>query len=742
MLLVSGSVVALSFGETSIFGPAEAQETKPSATELPPVNVRGNIRRPRRARQAAAPAARPVDAISQWPSTNTQEARTGTVGYLAARTSSATKTDTALLNVPQSVSVLTQQFIKDQNFQSIGDAIRYVPGVIPHQGEGNRDDVVIRGQRSNADFFIDGIRDDVQYYRDLYSIQSIEVLKGPNALIFGRGGGGGIINRVRKEADGVPIREVTVQGGSFDNKRVSIDTGGAVDANVAGRINAMYEKSGTFRDYGDIERYGINPTVTIRGDDTKVKLSYEYFHDERTQDRGIPSLGTIPAATRFNPTVPYPTNTSTFFGNPLLSYSKVDAHIADAVIEHDFNNGLTVKNSSRYANYDKFYQNVYPGSAVNPLTGMLTISAYNNGIKRENLFNQTDWTYKTNTGPVLHTIVFGTEFGRQTSDSLRNTGTFSGAGSLSVPAWSPTSFAPVVFTHTGSDANALSTLNIASAYIQDQMEITRYFQLIAGVRFDRFDLDATNRNPGGVAANRVDNLVSPRVGLVFKPIENVAVYGSYSVSYLPSAGDQFSSLTPQLAITVPEKFTNTEVGVKWDITPRTQFTAAIYNLDRDNQRFTLGDGTILTTGKTTTKGAEVALTGYVTDQWQVTGGYAYTDARVVSDNSAIIVKGNRVALVPYNTFTMWNRYQIDQMWAAGVGVIHYDNFFASSDDTVRLPSFTRVDAAVYFKLNETWRAQLNIENIFDTRYYATADANNNISPGSPRAFRVSATANF
>lgn len=666
--------------------------------------------------------------------------KNGTVGYLATRTSSATKTDTPLLNVPQSVSVLTKEFIKDQNFQSIGDAIRYVPGVIPHQGEGNRDQVVIRGQSSSADFFINGIRDDVQYFRDLYNIQSIEVLKGPNAMIFGRGGGGGVINRVQKEADGVPIKEVTVQGGSFDNKRVSIDTGGAVDANVAGRINAVYEKSGTFRNYGDIERYGINPTVTLRGDDTKVKLSYEYFHDERTADRGIPSLGTVPAATRFRPTVPYPTDPATFFGNPDLSYAKVDAHIADAVIEHDFNNGLKVKNTSRYAYYDKFYQNVFPGSAVNPATQTLTLSAYNNGIKRQNLFNQTDWTYKTNTGPVLHTLLFGTEFGRQTSNSLRMSGTF--LGSNVVSAFSPVSFVPVRFANNGgSDANALSTLDLAAVYAQDQIEVTRYLQFIGGVRFDRFDLTVNNRN-NNLTTNRVDNLVSPRAGVVFKPVDNVSFYGSYSVSYLPSSGDQFSALSPGLAVTVPEKFTNTEVGVKWDITPRTLFTAAVYDLDRDNQRFTDNQGRILTTGKTNTKGAEVALTGYVTDQWQVTGGYAYTDARIVSDTSAIIVKGNRVGLVPYNTFAMWNKYQIDPMWAAAVGVIHYDNFYATSDDTVRLPAFTRVDAAVYLKINEMWRAQLNIENIFNTGYYATADANNNISPGSPRAFRVSATAKF
>jgi len=665
--------------------------------------------------------------------------KNGTIGYLATRTSSATKTNTALINVPQSVTVLTKDFLKDTGSQSISEAIRYVPGLVPAQGEGNRDQLVIRGQNTSADFFVDGVRDDVQYYRDFYNIQSIEVLKGPNALIFGRGGGGGVINRITKEADGRTIREVTVQGGSYDNKRVSIDAGGAVDSNVAGRINAMYEKSGSFRDYVDLERYGINPTVTIRGEDTKVKLSYEYFHDDRTADRGIPSYGT---GTRFNPASPFQTSRSTFFGNPDRSVSRADAHIANAVIEHDFNNGLTVRSASQYSNFDKFYQNVFAGGAVNPATQRVALSAYNSAIKRENAFNQTDWTYRTNTGPVLHTIVFGTEVGRQTTGSLRNSGAFVIPGSNSVPASNPTSFAPINFFHAADDPNSLATLNLASAYVQDQMEITRYFQVIAGARFDRFDLTSTNRNVGGTTSNRVDNLVSPRVGLVFKPVENVSVYGSYSTSYLPSSGDQFSSLTPQLAVTEPEKFINTEVGVKWDIAPRTQFTAAVYDLDRENQRFTDVLGNILTTGKTKTRGAEVALTGYVTDQWQITGGYAYTDSRITSDNSTTIVKGNRVGLVPYNTFTMWNRYKIDEMWGAGVGVIHYGSSYASSDDTVRLPAFTRVDAALYFRLNQNWRAQLNVENIFDVGYYATAHSNVNITPGAPRTFRVSATANF
>ena len=201
---------------------------------------------------------------------------------------------------------------------------------------------------------------------------------------------------------------------------------------------------------------------------------------------------------------------------------------------------------------------------------------------------------------------------------------------------------------------------------------------------------------------------------------------------------------PGLVIAPPEKFVNREVGLKYDILPSLQFATAVYELDRTNQRFPDPNnaGFFTLGGSTKTRGFEASLGGYVTDAWQVIGGYAYTDARITGATSTTIVPGNRVGLVPYNTFSLWNKYQFNPVWAAGVGVIRYTNFFASSDDTVLLPEFTRVDAAIYFRLNEMWRAQLNIENIFDQRYIATADGNNNITPGSPRAFRLSATANF
>ena len=231
-----------------------------------------------------------------------QDARTGTVGVYANSTSVATKTNTPLVNIPQSISVLTKDFIRDQGFQTLTDVTRYVPGVAIHQGEGNRDELVIRGVDSSANFYVNGFRDDVQYYRDLYNAQSVEILKGPSALMFGRSAGGGLVNRTLKEADGTRVYDAAMTVGSYGDRRVSLDAGQAVNENVAVRLNAFYEGSETFRDYGHLERYGINPTVTLRpSEDTKIKLSYEFYHDFRTADRGNPSQGLPGGATRFNP---------------------------------------------------------------------------------------------------------------------------------------------------------------------------------------------------------------------------------------------------------------------------------------------------------------------------------------------------------------------------------------------------------------------------------------------------------
>ncbi len=761
--------LALTATHSRAQAPSQPPAADSGASQLPPIQIDEPNRQPRRAHaepnkrtetisvqqhQSPSPRTTPAPPSPLANPANTQDARTGTIGIYSNSTSVATKTNTPLINIAQSVSVVTRDFIKDQNFQSLTDVTRYVPGVDVHQGEGNRDELVIRGVDSSANFFVNGFRDDVQIFRDLYNTQSLEVLRGATMLTFGRGAGGGVLNRTLKEADGQRIYEATMQTGSYMDRRVSLDAGQAVNGNVAARLNLFYEGSDTFRDYGQLERYGINPTVTFAPNDTtRIKLSYEYYHDERTADRGNPSLGTGSLA---NPTAPFAPNgdLTKFFGGPTLNRALADVQTGMAFIEHDFENGLTAKNGTLIADYRKFYQNVFPGSSVDPATGTLKLSGYQHTTNRQNVFDQTDFTYKGFTGPLFHTLGFGTEFGHQSGIDVRNTGIFpNGMNALPDNAFSPTYFGPVSFIHhyTGTNADGVTTAdsnssyraNIQSAYVRDTVEVTRWLQLIGGVRFDRFDLSALDMN-ANINRVRVDDLVSPQGALIVKPRENLSFYGLYSISYLPASGDQFSALSNGTVILDPQKFENKEIGIKWNPLPHLIYAAAVYQLGRTN--VPLADpnnpGFFVLSGKNRIRGFETELTGYLTPKWQSKLGYAYTDARVTSDTSTSILAGNRIQLVPFHQFSWWNKYQIDPLWAAALGVIYFSDSFATSDDLVKLPGFVRFDAAIYRRIDETWRVQLNVENIFNKGYWASADGDNNISPGQPRTFRLMAIAKF
>lgn len=676
----------------------------------------------------------------------------GVDGYRATRTSSATKTDTPLIHVPQAVSVITEERAKDIHAVDVNKALTYVPGVTVAQGESNRDQIVIRGQSTTADYFVDGVRDDVQYFRDLYNADRLEVLKGSNAMIFGRGGGGGVVNRVTKKA-GVDIQEGTVWAGSFDHLRATADAGVRVNNDFAVRLNGIYEDSGSFRDGVDLERYGINPTVFLRPtEDTRVWLSYEYFHDNRTADRGIPSVPITGSTLR----VPYGGSIKAFFGDPDLSYSDFDGQNVTATIVHKFSNDLKIRNHTYYGDFDKFYQNVFAATGVTG--GTYSAEAYNNTLERQTFVNQTDVTYKYNGGWYGHTLLVGTEFSVQDSHSFRFDGLFdaadpntgpSGANARrrynNIPALNPTINVPVSFTDLTTDTK--STVTTSSAYIQDQFDITKYFQVIGGIRFDRFDIDATNLL-SSTELGRVDDVWSPRVGVVVKPLEQLSLYASYSKSFLPSTGDQFTGLNLQASELEPEEFENHEIGFKWEVAPRLMVSAALFELERTNTRFpdSTRPGFFLTSGKSKTEGGEIEIIGHVTDQWEVAGGYARTFGEITSaqgtSGTAIIPAGRKLPNVPEDMFTLWNKYQFTPMFAAGVGVVHRSDIFASTSNTTYLPSFTRLDGALYFTLSENLEAQLNVENILDEKYYVSSHTDNNISPGTPRAFYVGVTSRF
>ena len=653
-------------------------------------------------------------------------------GYATAYSTTATKTNTLLRDIPQSITVVTRELIRDQSMQSMADVARYVPGVGVSQGEGNRDALVFRGNRSTGDFFTDGVRDDVQYFRDLYNIERVEVLKGANGMIFGRGGSGGVINRVTKQAGWDPIREFSFEGGSFDKKRATVDVGHAINDVAAVRFNSMYENSGSYRNGVNLERFGISPTVTLKpSHQTNIILGMEHFQDHRTSDRGIPSLNGAPVNT----------SPSTFFGDPRRSKADVTVTSFNALIEHKFNSGFTFRNRTNYAMYDKFYQNVFANSAV--IAGSLNLAAYNDTSTRDNFFNQTDFSYNLNTGPINHTIAVGVEVGRQVTDNSRLNGYFNNntsALALSVPLSSPITSDPITFGIRAVDNHSVT--RITSVYVQDQIVLLPQLHAIVGVRYDQFQVDFFKRNTNSELKTD-DGLLSPRLGLIYKPIEAISIYTSYSKAFAPRAAEQLTGLTVTTAALAPEKFTNLEAGIKWDILPALAFTTAVYQIDRTN--VISADPNItglnfLTKGQVV-QGVEAGLSGQITSAWRVMGGYAYQVGELLSTTTAG-KNGATLAELPRHTFSMWNRYDFTPVWGMGIGVIHRSDMFAALDNTVRAQGFTRVDAAIFARIDRRLRFQVNIENLLDTKYIAAVHNNNNMTPGSPIAVRASVVYNF
>ena len=416
-------------------------------------------------------------------------------------------------------------------------------------------------------------------------------------------------------------------------------------------------------------------------------------------------------------------------------------NLASASIDHQAGR-FNIRNRTMFGDYDRFYQNYVPG-AVNAAKTLVSISAYNNATKRRNIFNQTDVTFTASTGPIRHNLVAGTEIGRQLTDNLRKTGFFNNtSATFLAPLSNPTINTPITFRPNATDANNHVKTNLAATYIQDQIEINRYLQVITGVRFDYFDLQFHN-NRNGQDLRRIDRLVSPRAGVIVKPVTAVSIYANYGVAYLPSSGDQFSALTNITQQLKPEKFNNYELGAKWDIRRNLSFTTAVYRQDRLNSRSLDPNdpARIVQTGSQRTNGFELGLNGRVTSKWSVAGGYSYQDA-FISSATFTEAGGAKVGLVPRHSFSLWNNYKVLPRLGLAMGIIHRSDMFTSFDNKVVLPGYTRVDAGVFFSISEHWRLQANVQNLFDTTYYLNAHTNDNILPGAPRGARVALVARF
>lgn len=687
--------------------------------------------------------------------------------YLYADQVNALKAPTPIIDVPQSLSIITADQIANRGFDSISDIIAYTPGVNSSQGEGHRDAVVFRGVRSTADFFVDGVRDDVQYYRPLYNLEQVEILRGPNALLFGRGGTGGVVNRVTKRAE---IGEV------FTGYSASVDTfgayGGQIDSNfavndkIAFRINAYYESLENHRDFYDGDNYGINPTARFQlAPSTILDLSYEYADHERFIDRGIPTGADGRPVRDFDKIV---------FGDPELNTAEFEAHILRANLQHEFADNLKGNFTVAYGDYDKLYQNFYASGydEVNR-PNYVTLDGYVDTTQRETLTLSGTMVGEFETGSIGHTIVGGLEYIDTSNDNDRQnarwdrtdddneiflvsrplnlrggvgtgfTGLFADAGeTLTGPGETTTNnfFADGAFNdRTEAD------ITVFSAFVQDQIEINQYLDLILGVRFDTFDIDVDVFDAAGdfVERSREDDNVSPRLGLIFKPQENISLYASYSEAFLPRSGEQFASLSTDAELLNPDEFEQSEIGVKWDFAQGLSLTAAYFEneqtrADRDD---VTGEG--FEVRGLEVEGFEVQLQGQVTEQFFVTAGYSYLDGETDQGREA-------PRELPEKMFSIWGEYQVTDKFGFGLGATYQDESFITDFDIgvsneathPTLPSYTRVDAAAYYDVSEKLRVQFNIENLTDQTYFPNAHSTHQATVGAPLNAKVTISGRF
>lgn len=657
----------------------------------------------------------------------------------------ALRAPTPIIDVPQSLSIVTTDQITQRGFTSIGKIINYTPGVTTSQGEGHRDAVVFRGVRSTADFFIDGVRDDVQYYRPLYNLEQVEILRGPNALLFGRGGTGGILNRVTKKG---------VIGENFTGYKTGVDTFGAFDVQVDGnfavseksafRINAFYENLNNHRDFYDGDRIGINPTARFElSPSTTVDVSYEYADHKRFIDRGIPTGSDGRPVKDFK---------SIVFGDPELNTTQLEAHLVRATVQQTFMESLKGNFSVFYGDYDKQYQNFFASSYSQAVTpNEVTLDGYVDTTKRENLILSGNLVGEFGTGRINHTLIAGGEYINTSSDQNR-------FNSL----WDTTLDDNEIFTvarplnlsgGVGVNASGLPTVNnfttdlnddtrvsvdVFSAYIQDQIEVFEWVDVIVGVRYDSFDIEVFNV-PANETRTRKDGEFSPRFGLILKPQENISLYGSYSESFLPRSGEQFANINGSNNQLDPNTFTNIEAGVKWDFSPGLSLTAALFEIEQSSPQVADNDPSTLDVVDSKIQGFEIQVQGQITDEFYVSAGYSYLDGEIVDRSGPT---GRTPRELPENMFSLWGTYQVTNQLGLGLGLTYQDESFIDSGNSATLPSYARVDAMAYYDVSDNIRVQVNIENLTDELYFPNAHSTHQVSVGAPINARFTVSGRF
>ncbi|WP_218575551.1 TonB-dependent siderophore receptor [Pseudomonas sp. EMN2] len=661
--------------------------------------------------------------------------------YKASESKSALKIDAPLRDIPQTVNVVPESVIKDQGAQSMEDVLKNVPGVGLSNGDGQRDQVTIRGFSAIGDMYVDGIRDDALYFRDLSNVERVEVIKGPAAVLYGRGSSGGLINSISKKPGLAPKQEVGMTLDTEGKRRTQFDSGWAApEGNQAYRVTGAFEDSDTFRDDGYIDRKAIAPSAWFKlSDDLELNLGATYLYDKRLIDFGIPAVGDRPANVdrdkRFGS------------GNASQDYARSEVFSFTASLDYRINDDFTLTNTSRYYRYDLDRNNTLADSSptrfVTAPNGELLVKLNRGNVARDEsgVFNQTELKQQAQLAGMQHNLLYGVEVGFQ--DKYQRV--YSQNNVARVPVYRD-ALVGVPDHAANLSSNGTNYQQTSGFYVQDLIELTSQWKALLGVRYDIFGQEYNDARVQNVDLDRTDKTWSPRAGLVFQPDQIQSYYVSVSRSYQPS-GEVFA-VAPSNAGLEPEETTNYEVGAKWDLLDsRLSLTAAVFRLERTNMKTADPANPNLTilAGEQRTDGFEATLSGQLSDKWQVYAGYAYLDAEITKSNSktnGVANEGQVPTLTPRNSANVWLVRTLTPEWRVAAGANYVDDRYTALDNKVVMPAYTTFDAALLYSVQH-WDAALRLKNAFDRDYYASAHGSVDLAtPGAPRTLEASVNYKF
>ncbi|MFN3357492.1 MAG: TonB-dependent receptor [Pseudomonas sp.] len=653
------------------------------------------------------------------------------------QTSTATRTATPVRYVPQAIDSVKTESLRAYGINDLGQALRGIPNV--SSGADTRfDSLRIRGFDASNDFYLDGIRDDSQYVRDLHNIERIEVLKGPAAVLYGRGGQGGIVNRVSKLPTAGRASSIEAQGGSNDLRSLYADLSTDPTDNISLRLNMGNQDNNSFRDDVSGSRQLFAPSMSWQlTPDLNWLVQYEYSRYNRTPDRGIPGVNGRPADV----------SRSTTYGDS-RDYIDDKTQSLRSKLAYELNDNWQLRQTLGVFKLDSDFDNTYV-TAYTPATNRVTRQRWQQDLTTLNVFNNVELEGGFTTFGLEHRLLTGLELGNQRRDPKLYTATPvtpANRGGQAVPSLDLNQ-PNRNLSHTGPmsvSSNNHTEVDSRAVYVQDQLRLNDQWQVLAGLRYDRFEVDTTNK----VLNTRQDvksHSTSPRFGLVWTPLEHHSFYASWSKTFSP-AGGGLIGITPNAAGSVndlsPELTKQKEIGVKSDwFDDRLSTTLAIYELELYNRRTSdpLNRTITLLSGLQRSRGVELTATGKIVDNWYVRGGVGLQDAKVEKDNNGF--EGKRVSDVAKRNASLFITWKPEMGWYAETGLTLVGDRYADSLNTVVLPGYGSWDALVGFR-HKAWDVRAALNNIADKTYYESATSVAQIQPGEPRNLVVTGTYSF